>query len=76
MQVGEGVNPEQAGGEEKKPATGDDSATVEVTAPSEPDTAAPADIAEGEESPLESATNASLSDGAQVLHIVMRLCAQ
>lgn len=69
MQVGEGANPEGAGGEEEKPGTGDDSATVEVTAPKEPDSPSPADIAEGDESPLEAATNASASGEAQVISL-------
>lgn len=63
--MAEGDGPDQAG-QTEKPGTADDSSTVEVTAPQEPDTAAPAEIAEGEESPAEAATSASLSTGAQV----------
>lgn len=50
-------------GKTDEPGTADESKgnTVEVTAPKEPEQAAPSEIAEGEESPLEKATNASAS---------------
>ena len=50
-------------GKTDEPGTADQSKgdTVEVTAPQEPEQAAPSEIAEGEESPLEKATNASAS---------------
>ena len=64
-QVAEGEGPDQAGHPEK-PGTADDSSTVEVTAPQEPESPHPAEVAEGEESPAEAATTASLDTGAQV----------
>ena len=60
VQVGEGESPDEVGHTEK-PGTADESSTVEVTSPEKPDSPEPADIAEGEESPAEAATNASLS---------------